>query len=329
MAIPPKLRRYVLMLLRSIAYSCVVVFLCWQVWRVRDGVGDSLGSVGRGAFGLAAALTIMGTLPGFFGWRRLVTGTGVQLTVVDAAWIYFLSGVTLYLPGAMWPAVTQATLARRVGAPATKLLAAGLVGMALTALSGAMVGLLALPRLGADDSRWWLMLPILLCAGAILLAPRLLGRLLDLGQRLFRRGDHEITLPAARTWTGAIAYYLLGWCCTGLHAPVIAIALDAPALSAITLGMGGFALSTVVGALSPAPAGLGIREAVLGLTLGVLIGGPDLVTLLLLSRSLTTLGHVGATLGVLGVLTVLRRTKGRSSLEKLQDEPSANLVTED
>lgn len=316
MAVPPKIRHYAVTSIQWIAYACIVVFLCWQVWDVRHGLGDSLVSVGWSAFGVAAALTVLGTVPGFFAWRRLVAGAGVQLTVTDAAWIYFLSGVTLYLPGAMWPAVTQAALARRVGAPAAKLLAAGLVGMSLTVLSGALVGLLALPRLGAEDPRWWLMLPVLLCAGAIMLAPRLLGRLLGLGQRLLRRGDDEVTLPAARTWAGAIGFYVLGWCCTGLHAPVIAMSLDAPSLSAITLGVGGFALSTVVGAVSPAPAGLGIREAVLGLTLGVLIGGPDLVTLLLLSRSLTTVGHVGATLGVLGLLTGIRCAKWRASTEK-------------
>ncbi|TDB94048.1 lysylphosphatidylglycerol synthase domain-containing protein [Actinomadura sp. 7K534] len=316
MAVPPKIRHYAVTSIQWIAYACIVVFLCWQVWDVRHGLGDSLVSVGWSAFGVAAALTVLGTVPGFFAWRRLVAGAGVQLTVTDAAWIYFLSGVTLYLPGAMWPAVTQAALARRVGAPAAKLLAAGLVGMSLTVLSGALVGLLALPRLGAEDPRWWLMLPILLCAGAVMLAPRLLGRLLSLGQRLLRRGDDEVTLPAPRTWAGAIGFYVLGWCCTGLHAPVIAMSLDAPSLSAITLGVGGFALSTVVGAVSPAPAGLGIREAVLGLTLGVLIGGPDLVTLLLLSRSLTTVGHVGATLGVLGLLTGIRCAKWRASTEK-------------
>jgi hypothetical protein len=314
-----KNRRCTLRLLRLAIYSCIVVFLCWQIWRVRHGLGDSLNSVGWSAFGLAAGYTAVGIFPGFFGWRLLVTGTGVRLTVSDAAWIYFLSGVTLYLPGAMWPTVTQATLARRVGAPATKLLAAGLVGMTLTALSGAIVGLLALPRLAADDPKWWLMLPILLCAGVVMLAPRLLRRLLSLGQRLFRRGEHEIAPPAGKTLLGAIALFVLGWCCTGMHATIVAISLDAPLISAMTLGLGGFALSTVVGALSPAPAGLGIREAVLGLTLGVLIGGPDLVTLLLLSRAITTLGHVGATLGVLGLLAGIRYAKWRSSKENSSD----------
>jgi len=316
--------RSTLKLLRVIVYSFIVIFLCWQVWRVRHGLGHSLDSVGWSTFALSAGTTVVGTFPGFFAWRLLITSTGVQLSFLDAAWMYFLSGATRYLPGAMWPTVTQAALAKRSGAPAGRFIAAGLVGMTMTAISGAMVGLLALPRLAADDPKWWLLLPILLCAGAVMLRPRVLGRLLNLAQRLFRRGEHEITLPTGKTSMGVIALGVLGWCSTGIHVTIIAISFGAPPISAITLGLGGFALSTVIGALSPAPAGLGIREAMLGLTLGVLIGGPDLVTLLLLSRALTTLGHVAATLGVLGVLAGTRYVRWRSGKEKSSDALSAS-----
>jgi glycosyltransferase 2 family protein len=316
--------RSTLKLIRVIVYSLIVIFLCWQVWRVRHGLGNSLDSVGWRTFALAAGTTVLGTFPGFFAWRLLITSTGVQLSLFDAAWMYFLSGATRYLPGAMWPTVTQAALAKRAGAPAARFIAAGLVGMTMTALSGAMVGLLALPRLVADDPTWWLILPILLCACAVILAPSLLRRLLSLGQRLFRRGEHEITLPAGKTSMGVIALGVLGWCCIGIHVTIVAIVFDAPPISAITVGLGGFALSTVIGALSPTPAGLGVREAMLGLTLGVLIGGPNLVTLLLLSRALTILGHVTATLGVLGVLAGTRYAKWRSAKEKTSDMLSAS-----
>jgi hypothetical protein len=63
---------------------------------------------------------------------------------------------------------------------------------------------------------------------------------------------------------------------------------------------------------------------VLGLTFGVLVSGPDLVTLLLLSRVLTTLGDVGATLGVLGLLAGIRYVKWRPSKEKSSDVLSAS-----
>lgn len=302
----PNGRRRALRLLRVTAYSVIVVFLCWQVWRVRHGLGDSLASVGWSAFGLAAGITVAGTFIGFFGWRLLVSGLGVRLSLSDAGWIFFLSGVARYLPGAIWPTVTQAALAKRVGAPPAKLVAASLIGMTLLAFSGVLVGLLAFPQLVADDPVWWLMLPPFLGAGVVLLVPGLLRRLLGLGQRFVRRTEHEIALPGGRTSMGVIALDVVGWSCNGMHTAILAVALGAPPVSALTLGIGGFALSVVAGGLSLAPAGIGVREVVLGLTLGVLVSGPDLVTLLLLSRALTTLGHVAATLGVLGLLAGTR-----------------------
>lgn len=316
---PARRRRQLFRLSRVAAYSLIVLFLCWQVWRVRHGLGDSFRSVGWAAVGLATVFTVAANFPGFFGWRLLATGSGVRLTLSDAAWIFFTSGVTRYLPGAIWPTVTQAALAKRVGAPAARLVATGLVALVLTTLSGVMVGLLALPRLVAADPAWWLMLPVVLSAGAIALAPRLLGRVVGLGQRLLRRGERETALPARATSMKMIALSVLGWCFSGTQAAILAIALGAPAASALTLGVGGFTLSAVAGALSFAPAGLGVREVVLGLTLGVLVSGPDLVTLLLLSRILTTLGHVSATLGVLGLLAGNRHRKRRRGATRPTD----------
>ncbi|MEU6406451.1 YbhN family protein [Streptomyces sp. NPDC046985] len=311
---PRKNRRRMLHFVRTTLYTGIVVFLCWQVWRMRDGLYGGISSVGWKAVGCATVFTVLANFPGFFGWRALASGSGVRLGFSDAAWIFFVSGVTRYLPGAIWPTVTQAALARKVGAPPSTLMATGLVSQILTMLSGVTVGLLALPSLVAADARWWLLLPVLLSAGVPMFAPRLLERLIGLGQRVLRSQDHRIALPPRRASAAMIALSGLGWCCSGLHAAILAIALGAHPLAAMTLGVGGFTLSAVAGALSLAPGGIGVREAVLGLTLGVLISGPSLVTLLLLSRILTVLGHAVATLGVLGCLM------GKRALQRRRDE---------
>ncbi|MEU1295164.1 YbhN family protein [Streptomyces sp. NPDC005840] len=302
--------------LKAIAYASVLVLLVWQIWDVRDGLGGSVRSVGWRATGIATGFSVLSQFPSFLAWRRLVAGAGVRLSLSDAAWIFFMSGATRYLPGAIWPAVTQAAMAKRFGAPRVRLMATGVAAVVLTALSGCLVGLLAFPRLVADDPMWWLMLPVLLSAAAVMMSPRLLGRLLALGQRVLRQGEHEIELPDRRTSMGMISLSVLAWCCNGMHAAVIAIALGVPAWPAVTLGVGGFTLSAVAGALSLTPAGIGVREVVLGVTLGVLLTGPNLVTLLLLSRVLTTFGHVSVTLAVLGLLTGTRYAGRRRNKEK-------------
>lgn len=302
--------------LKAIGYASVVVFLVWQVWDVRNGLGGSVSSVGRRAIGVATAFSVLSQFPSFLAWRRLVAGAGVRLSLSDAAWIFFMSGATRYLPGAIWPAVTQAAMAKRFGAPTARLMATGVAAVVLTALSGCLVGLLAFPRLTADDPLWWLMLPVLLSAVAVMMSPRLLGRLLGLGQRVLRQEGSGIELPDRRTSLGMISLSVLAWCCNGMHAAVIAIALGAPVWPAVTLGVGGFTLSAVAGSLSLTPAGIGVREVVLGVTLGVLLTGPNLVTLLLLSRVLTTFGHVSVTLAVLGLLTGTRWTRRRRHEKK-------------
>lgn len=317
-------RLYLLKVLRTIVYSIIVVFLFWQVWRVRNGLGDSLSSVGWSAVGLAVGSTVVGTAPGFFGWRLLVAGSGVRLKISDAAWVYFLSGATVYLPGGIWRPIVQAALARRVGAPASRLMVAGLITLVMTMLSGGIVGLVAVPHLAAGAPMWWLSVPLVLsAAGAVILMPRLLTRLLG---RILRRGEHEIVLPTSRTTMGVVVLNVLGWCCNGTHAAILAVALGTPPASAMTLGTGGFVLSAIAGALSQAPAGLGVREVVLGLTLGVLVSGPDLVVLLLLSRFVTTLGQVIATLGVLGVLAGTRFVTARRGAA--QTSPVQSLTRE-
>ena len=71
----------------------------------------------------------------------------------------------------------------------------------------------------------------------------------------------------------------------------------------VALMVGGFALSSVVSILAVVlPAGLGAREAVLLLTLGAVLTGGALVTVVALSRILTTTADlIGA--AVAGVAT--------------------------
>jgi hypothetical protein len=81
-------------------------------------------------------------------------------------------------------------------------------------------------------------------------------------------------------------------------------------LEALTVGVGGFALSTVAGIFTLVmPSGLGAREAVLGLTVATLFTGPGLVTLVALSRVLITVADVVSTAAVLAVLSWTARRR--------------------
>nr|WP_169806256.1 lysylphosphatidylglycerol synthase domain-containing protein [Herbidospora sakaeratensis] len=294
--------------LRWAAVVLVLAFFGWQLWRVRHGVGDSLRQVGWSTSVLAAVLAAVGGLPGFFAWRLLLGGLGTRLTLPVAARVFFLAGITRYLPGGVWPAVAHAAMARPLGAPPARLAGAFVATQGLGVVSGLLVGLIALPWLVAAEPIWWALLPLLGASLVPLVAPRLLERLLGTAQRVLRRGGGEpVRLPGRRTLLTVTGLLAVGWLISGLHVGVLAIALGASPAGALSVGIGGFALSTVAGIFTLVmPSGLGPREVVLGLTLATLLTGPALITLVALSRVLITVVDVVSTAVVLAVLSRTR-----------------------
>ncbi|GAB1817673.1 lysylphosphatidylglycerol synthase domain-containing protein [Herbidospora sp. RD11066] len=303
-------RAGVFSVLRTAAVVLVLAFLGYQLWRVRHDVGDSLRQVGWSTAILAAVLASVGGLPGFFGWRLLLADLGTRLSLPVAARVFFLAGITRYLPGGVWPAVAHAAMGRSLGEPAGRLAGAFVATQGLGVVAGLVVGLVALPWLVAADAIWWALLPVLGAALVPLAAPQLLGRLLGTAQRILRRGGGDpVALPGRRTLFTVTGLMVVGWLISGLHVGVLAIALGAPPAGALSVGVGGFALSTVAGIFTLVmPSGLGPREVVLGLTLATLLTGPALIILVALSRVLVTVVDVGATAVVLAFLAWRSRT---------------------
>jgi hypothetical protein len=98
--------------LKVVAYAVAIAFLGYQLWRVRDGVGESLRTVGWANVVLATLIGIVGGVPGFFAWRLLLAKLGVCLPLVTAVRVFFLAGLTRYLPaGGVWPALAHAVAA--------------------------------------------------------------------------------------------------------------------------------------------------------------------------------------------------------------------------
>jgi hypothetical protein len=296
-------RRTVVVGLRIVAYLLVGGFLCWQVWTVRHGLAGSLSAVGWPVLLSASALAAVGWIPGFFGWRVLLRGLGTRLTVPQAGKVFFLAGLTRYLPGGIWPVLAHAALARSLREPPTRLAAAFVASQVIGVIAGLAVGLLALPRLVVHNPLWWVLVPVLVAALVPLAFPRLIGPLVRAGQRLLRRPVAEVTLPDRRTVLRASGLMLAGWLITGAHVAVLTVGFGADPWGAATIGSGGYAISVLAGGLAVLlPRGIGVRELVLGLTLATLLSGPALVAVVALSRVLLTVVDAVTTAAVLGSL---------------------------
>jgi glycosyltransferase 2 family protein len=157
-------------------------------------------------------------------------------------------------------------------------------------LAGLLAALVTLPFApGARSYRWvFLVAPVLL----ICLFPQVLNRILDRLLRLARRPPLDQPL-AGRAVTGALAWALVSWCFFGLQIWLLAIRLGAPHGRAALLSVGGFAFAWCAGFVVVfAPAGAGIREALLIATLSPMLGVGKATAVALVSRVLMTAGDL-------------------------------------
>jgi uncharacterized membrane protein YbhN (UPF0104 family) len=286
------------------AYLLVCAFLGYQIWRVRNGLADSLRTVGWTNAGLATLIGIVGGIPAFIGWRLLLSAVEVRLPLLTAVRVYFLAGLARYLPGGVWPTVAHAVVAKPLGASPARMSGAYLASQGIGVVAGVVVSVFALPRLVSANPLWWLLVPALLATLIPLAAPNLLAALFARAQRLLHRGNTDsVPMPDRRTLLAVTGLNAAGWVLTGLHLTVLAVALGAPVGESILVGIGGFALSVLAGVATVVmPSGIGVREVVLGLTLASLVSGSGLVTLVALSRVVLTVGDLASTAAVLGLL---------------------------
>jgi uncharacterized membrane protein YbhN (UPF0104 family) len=302
-------------------YLVVFGFLGYQLWRVRHGLLSSVRTIGLANVTLAGLLAGIGGVPGMLGWWLLLSSLGTRLRLPTALRLYFVAGLTRYVPGGVWPTVAHAAAARPLREPPARLASAFLASQALAVVAGLVIGLLALPRLIAGNPLWWLLLPVLLAALVPLAFPQLLAPLITRAARLLRRGTGPVTLPGPRVLFAATGLMALGWLISGAHVTVLAMALGAHPGPAIAVGIGGFALSVVASvATIVLPAGLGARELVLGATLATVVTGPSLVAVVALSRVIITVVDLLSTAIVLSVLSLF--TKAFTTVPSRREEPS-------
>jgi hypothetical protein len=285
--------RVVIPILRFTSYAVVVGFLGYQLWTTRD---DLLGNIARTGFdrcALAIVLALAGSFAGMLGWRVLLAGLGTRLPVVTASRVYFVAGLGKYLPGGLWPALAHADLARRLREPPSRLAAAFLGSVALSTAAGLLVGLIAVPSLAQSSGLWWLLVPILALCLVPVVAPRLLTGLVGLAHRLLKRDGEPPVLPSRGVVVRAVAWMVLGWLITGAHFVVLVGAFGTVDWPSASVALSAFVLASVAGIVAfVLPAGLGARELMLGLALGLLLDKPAVVTVVALSRVLLTLADL-------------------------------------
>jgi hypothetical protein len=222
-----------------------------------------LTSVSAGTLAVSTALGMASLGFTLLGWRALLADLGSPLHVAPASGVLFIGQLGKYLPGTVWSVVAQAEVASRLGVPRRTSAVAGVLSVAMSALAGLTVGVVALPGLlAAGGGLEYLVVLLLIPVGAVLLHPRVLNALLGRALRLVRREPLERPLSGRAIATTTVAY-LLAWLALGLHFLVLVRALGGDS-GALVPSVFGYALAAAVGMVVViAPAGFGVREGVL------------------------------------------------------------------
>lgn len=290
--------------LRWVVVVAAVAFAVVSLASAWTEVRDELRLLTPWSVAVAVAAFLVASVVLGASWFAMLDAVGrpARFGPGPSAEVFGVGQVGKYAPGAVWPVVVQTQIGRRHGLPWRTILVTYSLSVVVVLGTGSLVALGSLAGPGPVWLRWVVVAGAVL--GVVLLAavvhPDAAHRLLD---RVLRRlsGDGLPARLAPRPAGRSVAAGVLFWLVLGVHATAVLHPLGVPS-SRYVYVTGCFALAWVAGvAAVPVPAGVGVREAVLVLSLGSLVGRPTAVTLALVSR----LVQVAVDLGVAGVLAAL------------------------
>jgi glycosyltransferase 2 family protein len=253
---------------------------------------------------VALVLSVVGVLLAALSWRSVSAGFGAPLGVRDAAVVYLVGQVGKYIPGGVWNLAASAELGHDRGVARRRTVGTLLLAALLSAVVGGLLAMLTLPGVEStplEDLGWLVWLAPL---GLVAVLPVVLDRVLELMLRVSRQERVDDRIPLSTT-AAACAWSLVSWLAFGLLVMALAVAVGAePDMTLLRLSLGGYAAAWIVGSvLFFLPAGVGAREAVLGLALSPVLDPGGTLVVVLLSRVLVTAGDLAGA----GLALVLSR----------------------
>lgn len=230
-------------------------------------------------------------------WAMLMRDTGSEPRFGELLSIFLLTQLAKYVPGNIGQPVGRVALAAARGYPKGALAHTISIETVLATLAGLLVGLALL----LSDREWSTatqflsgeriaaMLAILLglLVAIVWLMPKIVEKVWPGENGVVRslRSVRPMTLTAC--FLIYVANYLvIGW---GLQ--LVAHAVSGAALGDFAFYVGAFSLAWLAGFITPgAPAGLGVREAVLTAILGTMYSASVTITIVVLLRLTTIVG---------------------------------------
>lgn len=269
---------------------------------------------------IAAALLYATTVPlSAYAWQRLLASLGHRQGFARLDAILLTTQIGKYLPGNVGQHLGRIGLALAQGIPAPALFASMAYEVVLLLLAGVLVGLvcgavsapglvLLLHHQGAA-----LLTAIALVVAGLVAIPSLGKALPWLVTKI--APTHDVTAQSLRVpasqMPALLGIYAVAYLVIGGTVSLLAIGLLPGTPLDFALLTAAFAIAWVAGFVTPgAPAGIGVREALLLLMLGGSLGAVDSSLLILALRIVTTLGDILCLVAGLVQMAWLRRNAG-------------------
>jgi hypothetical protein len=226
-------------------------------------------------------------------WQVLLAGLGSPLRTRVAGRILLIGQLGKYIPGSVWPILTQMELGAQAKVPRPRSASASALAMLLSVAVGMIIAIVTIP-FGAVGSHahhylWvFLFLPVILAC----FYPKFLNPLLNKLFKFAKRAPLDIPI-AARTIALAVAWQIVAWLFQGLQIWILAEKFGSPIGRTLLIALGAWAFAWCIGFLAIfVPAGAGIREFLLVAALGPLIGSAPALAVALVSRAINTISDL-------------------------------------
>jgi uncharacterized membrane protein YbhN (UPF0104 family) len=275
---------------------------------------------------LAFAFGLLGLFFNLMVWRELLADLGSRLSIPEAWRIYFIGGLSKYVPGSIWPMLAQAELGADRGIPRSRSALSVVLSYSVMTCLGLVVGAITLPFAHAGSVAQYFWILLLIPVGVAALSPPVLNRLLRLVLRVARqpRGLASVSYQGlART----IGWAMGAWLANGLMIYVLVRHLSGARQGTLLVSIAAYGLSWSIGFLAVfAPAGAGVREAVMVAVLHTQTTTAIALTVALVSRALSVVGDAvtGAAASALVGRRRLRQLRADRRLAEDRPSPSGD-----
>jgi len=220
-----------------------------------------------------------------FGWYFTILKMKVKVSFLKILKIRAISELSRYLPGMIWHIAGRAYFAKKIGISSIKTVTSYAIELIINIIAGFIIFLIALPFfLGSEQIVKILPFIIVVPLGLILVHPKILNRVLNLGLKILKKPKVKLEFKYKDILLLILLYFIF-WIVVGFAFWLLINSIYPIGISKFIIITGAYAISWAIGLLILfVPGGIGVREGVLAALLSLYMPLPIAIIISLVSR---------------------------------------------